>query len=105
MCCSRAVSSSTCSPAATDPGKTRWPRRSRLNRGPAPPAEQARKDLARLEAQIARLDERLAALHEQMEAAASDYQRLAELQREIELISANRGDLERSWLEAAGIAG
>jgi ABC transport system ATP-binding/permease protein len=68
-------------------------------------SRQARKDLARLEAQIARLDERLAALHEQMEAAASDYQRLAELQREIELISANRGELERSWLEAADIAG
>jgi ABC transport system ATP-binding/permease protein len=68
-------------------------------------SRQARKDLARLEAQIARLDQRLAALHEQMEAAASDYQRLAELQREIELISANRGELERSWLEAADIAG
>jgi ABC transport system ATP-binding/permease protein len=68
-------------------------------------SRQARKDLARLEAQIARLDERLAALHKQMEAAASDYQRLAELQREIELISANRGELERSWLEAADIAG
>jgi ABC transport system ATP-binding/permease protein len=68
-------------------------------------SRQARKDLARLEAQIARLDERLAALHKQMEAAASDYQRLAELQREIELISANRGELERSWLEAADIVG
>jgi ABC transport system ATP-binding/permease protein len=66
---------------------------------------QARKDLARLETQIARLDERLTALHEQMAAAASDYQRLAELQREIELISASRGELERSWLEAADIAG
>src|SRR5215211_6662605 len=66
---------------------------------------QARKDLARLETQIARLDERLAALYEQMAATASDYQRLAELQREIELISASRGELERSWLEAADIAG
>jgi ABC transport system ATP-binding/permease protein len=68
-------------------------------------SRQARKDLARLETQIARLDQRLAALHEQMEEAASDYQRLAELQREIELISANRFELERSWLEAADIAG
>jgi ABC transport system ATP-binding/permease protein len=68
-------------------------------------SRQARKDLARLETQIARLDERLTALHEQMAAAASDYQRLAELQREIELISASRGELERSWLEAADIAG
>jgi ABC transport system ATP-binding/permease protein len=68
-------------------------------------SRQARKDLARLETQIARLDERLTALHEQMAAAASDYLRLAELQREIELISASRGELERSWLEAADIAG
>jgi ABC transport system ATP-binding/permease protein len=68
-------------------------------------SRQARKDLARLETQIARLDERLTALHEQMEAAASDYQRLAELQHEIELISANRGELELAWLQAADIAG
>jgi ABC transport system ATP-binding/permease protein len=68
-------------------------------------SRQARKDLARLETEIARLDERLTALHEQMAAAASDYLRLAELQREIELISASRGELERSWLEAADIAG
>jgi ATP-binding cassette subfamily F protein uup len=66
---------------------------------------QARKDLARLEQQIARLDERLTALHEQMSAAASDYQRLAELHREIELISANRGELELAWLKTADIAG
>jgi ABC transport system ATP-binding/permease protein len=66
---------------------------------------QARKDLARLEQQIARLDERLTALHEQMSAGASDYQRLAELQREIELISANRGELEMAWLKTADIAG
>jgi ATPase subunit of ABC transporter with duplicated ATPase domains len=68
-------------------------------------SRQARKDLARLETQIARLDERLTAVHEQMEAAASDYQRLAELQRETELISANRGELELAWLQAADIAG
>jgi ABC transport system ATP-binding/permease protein len=68
-------------------------------------SRQARKDLARLEQQIARLDERLTALHEQMSAAAADYQRLAELQREIELISANRGELELAWLKTADIAG
>jgi ABC transport system ATP-binding/permease protein len=66
---------------------------------------QARKDLARLEQQIARLDERLAALQERMSAAASDYQRLAELQREVELLSANRGELELAWLRTADIAG
>ena len=68
-------------------------------------SRQAKKDLARLEQQIARLDERLTALHEQMAAAASDYQRLTELQRQIELITANKNELELAWLEAAEVAG
>ncbi|HEY6681367.1 MAG TPA: ABC-F family ATP-binding cassette domain-containing protein [Propionibacteriaceae bacterium] len=66
---------------------------------------QARKDLARLEQQLARLDQRITALHEQMTAAASDYSQLAELQREIELITASKDELELAWLEAAEIAG
>jgi len=66
---------------------------------------QARKDLARLEQQIARLDQRIAALHEQMTAAASDYQRLADLQRETDTITANKDELELAWLEAAETAG
>jgi ABC transport system ATP-binding/permease protein len=66
---------------------------------------QARKDLARLEQQIARLDQRINTLHEQMTAAASDYQQLAELQREIAQITASKDDLELAWLEAAEIAG
>jgi ABC transport system ATP-binding/permease protein len=68
-------------------------------------SRQARKDLARLEQQIARLDERLAALHEEMAAAASDYQQLNELHREIEMITATKDQLELAWLEAADIAG
>jgi hypothetical protein len=40
-----------------------------------------------------------------MTAAASDYQQLAELQREMELITASKDDLEHAWLEAAEIAG
>jgi ABC transport system ATP-binding/permease protein len=66
---------------------------------------QARKDLARLEQQIARLDQRITALHEQMTAAASDYQQLADLQRTIDEITANKDELELAWLEAAEIAG
>ena len=66
---------------------------------------QARKDLARLEQQLARLDQRITALHEQMTAAASDYQQLADLQREIERITASKDELELAWLEAAEIAG
>ena len=66
---------------------------------------QAKKDLSRLEQQIARLNQQLTALHEQMAAAGSDYQRLTQLQREFELISADKDELELAWLEAAEIAG
>jgi ABC transport system ATP-binding/permease protein len=68
-------------------------------------SRQAKKDLARLEQQIARLDRQLASLHEQMVTAAGDYQRLTELQREMELISASKDELELAWLEAADVAG
>ena len=66
---------------------------------------QASKDLARLEQQIARLDERLAALHEQMVAAASDYERLTGLQREVDQLGTVKVELESAWLEAAELAG
>jgi ATPase subunit of ABC transporter with duplicated ATPase domains len=93
-------------------------RRDRLPEAPNPSASakpypetssattrQAKKDLARLEQQIARLDQRLATLHEQMAAVASDFQRLTELQLEIESISASKDELELAWLEAAEVAG
>jgi ATP-binding cassette subfamily F protein uup len=68
-------------------------------------SRQARKDLARLDQQIVRLDERLTALHEEMAAVASDYERLLELQNEIETLQANKNKLELAWLEAADLAG
>jgi ATP-binding cassette subfamily F protein uup len=68
-------------------------------------ARQAKKDLARLEQQIARLDRQLALLHEQMAGAATDHQRLSELQREMESITADKDELESAWLQAAEIAG
>ncbi|HEY6687552.1 MAG TPA: ABC-F family ATP-binding cassette domain-containing protein [Propionibacteriaceae bacterium] len=68
-------------------------------------SRQAKKDLARLEQQIARLDRQLVSLHEQMVTAAGDYQRLTELQREMELITASKDELELAWLEAADVAG
>lgn len=72
---------------------------------PSAATRQAKKDLARIEQQIARLDRQLAALHEQMAAAASDYQQLTALQRELDVITANKDELELAWLEAADIAG
>ncbi len=68
-------------------------------------SRQARKDLARLEQQIARLDERLNALHADMAAVASNYERLVELQRDIEALQASKNQLELAWLEAADIVG
>jgi ABC transport system ATP-binding/permease protein len=72
---------------------------------PSAATRKAKKELARLEQQITRLDRQLSTLHEEMAAAASDYQRLAELQRELELITASKEELELAWLEAADIAG
>ncbi|HEX3207319.1 MAG TPA: ABC-F family ATP-binding cassette domain-containing protein [Propionibacteriaceae bacterium] len=66
---------------------------------------QARKDLARLEQLIARLEEHLAALHEQMAAAASNYERLTELQQEVDQLGTVKVELESAWLEAAELAG
>jgi ATP-binding cassette subfamily F protein uup len=37
--------------------------------------------------------------------AADDYQRLTELQREMESIAASKDELELAWLEAADVAG
>jgi ABC transport system ATP-binding/permease protein len=68
-------------------------------------SRQARKDLARLEQQITRLDERLNALHAEMAAVATHYERLVELQRDIETLQASKNQLELAWLEAAEVAG
>jgi hypothetical protein len=40
-----------------------------------------------------------------MVTAAGDYQRLTGLQREMELITASKDELELAWLEAADVAG
>jgi ATP-binding cassette subfamily F protein uup len=68
-------------------------------------SRQARKDLARLEQRIARLEARLEALHEQMAVAASDYERLTELQDEVDQLGTVKVELESAWLEAAEVAG
>jgi ATP-binding cassette subfamily F protein uup len=84
------------------------PAKTSIKRQPATSSatsRQAKKDLARLEQQIARLDRQLASLHEQMLTALDDYQRLTELQREMESITASKDELELAWLEAADVAG
>jgi len=89
-------------PSEIPPVKASAKRQSATSSGTS---RQAKKDLARLEQQITRLDRQLASLHEQMVAAASDYQRLTELQREMESITASKDELELAWLEAADVAG
>jgi ABC transport system ATP-binding/permease protein len=66
---------------------------------------QARKDLARLEQQIARLDQRLTELHEEMAASASNYERLTELQQQVNQLGTVKVELESAWLEAAELVG
>lgn len=68
-------------------------------------ARQARKTLARVEQQLGKLDDRISRLHQQMAEAASDYGRLAGLQRDLDALAAEKDDLELTWLEAAEQAG
>jgi ATP-binding cassette subfamily F protein uup len=63
----------------------------------------ARKILARLDKQLARVAEREAELHAQVEAAGSDYERLAELGVLLQQVADEKEALELEWLEAAEI--
>jgi ABC transport system ATP-binding/permease protein len=88
-------------PSASPPMKTSVEARSTTTAA----RRQARKDLARLEQQIARLDQRLTALHDEMAVAASNYERLTELQQEVDQLGTVKVELESAWLEAAELAG
>jgi len=65
---------------------------------------QARKDVARVERQLSRLAEQEERLHTQMAAEATDYGRLAELQAQLSVVTAEKEQLEEQWLEAAELA-
>jgi ATP-binding cassette subfamily F protein uup len=75
--------------------------------GPSAAADlrQAKKTLSRLEQQLAKVDRRIATLHQQMAEAASDYGRLAGLQRDLDAATVEKDDLELAWLEAAELVG
>ncbi|GAA1427918.1 ABC-F family ATP-binding cassette domain-containing protein [Microlunatus lacustris] len=68
-------------------------------------ARAAKKTLARVEQQLTKLDGRIARVHDQMAAAAADYGRLADLQRDLDALAAEKDELELAWLEAAEQAG
>ncbi len=59
----------------------------------------ARKEVARLERALDKLTAREAELHEQMAAAATDHDRLRELDGELRALAGERDELEATWLE------
>jgi ATP-binding cassette subfamily F protein uup len=59
----------------------------------------ARKEVARLERALDKLTAREAELHEQMAAAATDHDRLRELDAELRALAGERDELEADWLE------
>ncbi|MBO0890623.1 MAG: ABC-F family ATP-binding cassette domain-containing protein, partial [Acidothermales bacterium] len=72
--------------------------------GDAQRERQAKKELARLERQLERLQSRESELHEQLAAHATDHERLAELDRTLRDVRAERDRTEERWLELAETA-
>ncbi len=63
-------------------------------------AQRVERELRRLERSIEQLTGREAEIAEQMAANASDHAKLAALQDELELLIAERGELETAWFES-----
>jgi ABC transport system ATP-binding/permease protein len=63
----------------------------------------ARKEVARLERELERLSARESGLHESMAAAATDHERLRELNAELAALAAERERLEAAWFEASAL--
>jgi ATP-binding cassette subfamily F protein uup len=61
----------------------------------------ARKVVERIDRRLARIAQEEAALNEQMAAAAQDYEKLAGLAAQLDVLRAEKDDLEMEWLEAA----
>lgn len=61
----------------------------------------ARKALARVDKRLGRIAELEAGLNEQVLSHAQDYEKLAEISRELETLAAEKDELELEWLEAA----
>ncbi len=63
----------------------------------------ARKTMARLDKQLERLAEQEATLNAATLEAGQDYERLAQLSAELQVLAAQRDELESEWLEAAEV--
>ena len=59
---------------------------------------QLKKDLVRVERQLEKISERISALLQSQEAAAFDPERLAEIDRELEIVRSDQEKLEEEWL-------
>jgi ATPase subunit of ABC transporter with duplicated ATPase domains len=68
-------------------------------------ARAARKELAKVERQLDKVRDREARLHEQMAAAATDHERVLELDAALRALRDERDVLEERWLEQADTAG
>ena len=64
----------------------------------------AKKDLQRLESQLDKVSARIDAIHAQMAEHAADYQKLTELQIQLDAELTKQGELEEAWLVAAEAA-
>lgn len=64
----------------------------------------AKKELTRLERRLDKLAEREARLHEELATHAADYEKLAELDRELRELTAEKAQVEDAWLELAETA-
>jgi ATP-binding cassette subfamily F protein uup len=68
-------------------------------------ARAARKELAKVERQLDRLRDQEARLHEEMATAATDHERVLELDTRLRALHDERGELEERWLELAEVVG
>ena len=64
---------------------------------------EARKALARVEKQLSKVSEREETLHAALVEHATDYEKLAELNEQLQAVVAEKESLEEEWLEAASV--
>ncbi len=96
------VASSSPSPSSSDGAAPATSSSTRAKAGSAEERE-ARKAIARLEKQLARVAVREKALNDEMAAHLSDYDRLADLGKQLSALHAEKEGLELEWLDASEV--
>jgi ABC transport system ATP-binding/permease protein len=76
-----------------------------IGAGGSTPAAQrdAKKTMARIDRQLSKVGNRESELHAQLAEAATDYEKLAELDAKLREVTAEKEALEEEWLEAAAV--